>query len=880
MEWQPCFKKVDLFSFYLVLLLSQVLVARSFPIFRNSPQNFATRECCELPVFAYSPLEKSLYEKFLAPLFIRRTRGFVLQAHAQSNILERDSILHLPLEEIPITLQRIFQGSEENRTIATEGYITHRRSFGSALAFIDLVGTNVEKGYPQPLQALLKRQAYHHDRSKSIFSSMLKSLHPGTKVAIEGFASPTQNPGEVVLLVSHVRFLKSSRNPEHVKGMLQRLRLFLDSDGADDKKNGLAVEEFDNVFGPKVNSNKLKDFLSGDIDAEALFGGDDDEARRNGLEANVKKNRKIAFTKMARLIVNNLPEDKHYPSIILNSKGAAVNKGGDGRNQSSSHYMILPAAPQGVKTVPSTVMEMILEHSTENKDDISENLSPFNQLFEDTVSGGERNAEKDVKLLTVSAWIQNRRRFRGEGDSSITVLELVEEPESVDEISDHQNRLKCVLHPLSLFKGENDKPGDVLPSDAYGNLLSKSSKVLVQGYYATGDDKRPTLWVTKARLQRCTWRPATIKYFLDLISGSDDSGSFSFDREEIGDALAIGHTEASDLVEDCKNFDGTERQWRAAEISRKLQDSTSRLGRFTDEMKSVLERNSSAREEYPLEHIEYEGYSTTSNKLNSIPTRRRNDYLRKSSEGSRWRGKKKPQLEIIGQQVKEVVQSHPDFKFRPLNILDVGGGRGYLSNYLSIVLGKDIANVHVIDIDSSAVRNGQIDAQRRGLNVRFGVGDASRSSNIANLLDGDNGMNEKYDIVVALHACGALSDVALGHACVNQASFVITPCCFRSNSFLRVSIPCSKNDLVQQELVSPSQWLGMEEEDMVALTLAAEIQGDRTVAGEAIHTLCALRAKAVKRNAKDFGLRNIDIQVKTFPIGFSTRNYCIVGRLY
>jgi SAM-dependent methyltransferase len=233
----------------------------------------------------------------------------------------------------------------------------------------------------------------------------------------------------------------------------------------------------------------------------------------------------------------------------------------------------------------------------------------------------------------------------------------------------------------------------------------------------------------------------------------------------------------------------------------------------------------------------------------------------------------------MARQVKEVVESHPDFNARPLNILDVGGGRGHLSNYLASVLGNDVANVHVIDIDSQTIKNGVTDAKRKGLdNVVFGVGDASSSLNVAGLLitegDGD------YDIIVALHACGALSDVALGHAAANNAGFVITPCCFRSNSFLNVSLPShgSKKEL----LMRPSEFLGMEEESMVALTSAAELQGDIKNAGEAIHTLCALRAQAVKTYWQECCTDEVqpsyyDIQIKTFPIGFSTRNYCIVG---
>ena len=210
---------------------------------------------------------------------------------------------------------------------------------------------------------------------------------------------------------------------------------------------------------------------------------------------------------------------------------------------------------------------------------------------------------------------------------------------------------------------------------------------------------------------------------------------------------------------------------------------------------------------------------------------------------------------------------------------------GHLSQYLSSFLGNDVATVHVIDIDGRAIKNGISDAKRKGLNVRFGVGDASRSSSITDLLLDENEKGQgadAYDIVVALHACGALSDVALGHAVVNRAGFVITPCCFRSNPFLNVSVLSKKDartNAYKRKKIRPSEWLDMKEESMVALTQAAEIQGDVKVAGKAIHTLCALRAKTVKNRFDPLNNVDININIKTFPIGFSTRNYCIVGQL-
>ena len=110
---------------------------------------------------------------------------------------------------------------------------------------------------------------------------------------------------------------------------------------------------------------------------------------------------------------------------------------------------------------------------------------------------------------------------------------------------------------------------------------------------------------------------------------------------------------------------------------------------------------------------------------------------------------KRPQLEWMNNQIQEVVLAHPDYNKRTLNILDIGGGRGHLANYLASTLGNDVANVNVIDIDERTVKNGMASAQRKNLAVRYKVGDASNASLISGLLDKTG--QKKFDVVVALH---------------------------------------------------------------------------------------------------------------------------------
>ena len=80
----------------------------------------------------------------------------------------------------------------------------------------------------------------------------------------------------------------------------------------------------------------------------------------------------------------------------------------------------------------------------------------------------------------------------------------------------------------------------------------------------------------------------------------------------------------------------------------------------------------------------------------------------------------------------------------------------------------------------------------------------------------------------------------------------------------------------------------MPEPTLDALLRAAEIQGDGATSEAAIHSLSALRASAAtarwrdawEREAANAGgasISSLDVRIRTFPIGFSTRNFCLVG---
>jgi SAM-dependent methyltransferase len=800
---------------------------------------------------------------FVTLLLLHQVISFSLSGDLPRTVqpYTESTIQNVPLVEVTTRMKESVKEKSTANIFSTVGYVTHKRSFGNALAFIDLVQD--DETHYRPMQALFKKQEYDHTRSRSEFSSILKSIHPGTKLYLEGKASSTNNPGEVVLLLTHIRFLCVSRNPEHTKGILQRINFQHGNSTSqlNEEITGLWIDDICNAL--HVDSNRLKLVLEGKAEVDDLH-------KDNEIHTNVHISR-IPYSRIAKKITVNLPLDPLYPhkSVQLKNRMQSGMESSSGQRSKNSHVIGLLPAPSSIATLPPVIQRALKDiHNKETKriDSNSDELqSSIERILELT---SFKNSNDAPKYVTVKGWVQNRRRFNG-GDASISLFELVDEMASMNGLSKKLDRLKCVLHPVTFKVGDGNVGHELLlPSNVYGHLLAKGSKAAFRGILYTPEE-RPTLWVTDAKIEQLSWAPNVINYFLDLISNDETRGQYTFQIEEIAGALHLQREEAIDLVAYCKENGVTERQWKATELSRQLQNEKSRIGTLSKDMQSILNALSQLRDEFPLKQTQPS--DSLDLQLDPLPIRRKvSPDIRKSSDGSRWRRKKRPQLDWMIDQIQQVCESHPDFGSRPLNILDIGGGRGHLANYLASTLGQEAAQVYVIDIDSSTVRNGQTDAKRRNLdNIQFGIGDASKQASVDSLLSDGS----KYDIIVALHACGGLSDVALGHAIANQASFVITPCCFRSNPHLKVLQ--QKRDEDDFQLVTPSQFLGLTDEDMILLASSAELQGDMEISGKAIHTLCAVRAKAVKKQHSTLA----NVNIKTFPIQYSTRNFCLVGKV-
>ena len=656
-------------------------------------------------------------------------------------------------------LYSLLQSEDSSTNVVLEGFVSKRRALGSSLVFLDVIpwtalveeSANPTSNQRQvlsveelaciaPVQAILRREFWDEKKSGGSFDVYHKVLQPGTNVRVIGTAGPSRIAGEAIVFVSQAKYQLANANPQHLRNVLQFAR-----DGL------LDFEEVCSAL-PSVDREEfLENVMSGQTCGE-----------------------------LASVFLSRFP-----PKCLLNPSHlmGATN---------SQKIALLPPTPLEYVNPPSCVKWSDLDLEDKNEEILS-----VTATLERTTRGEKSTTnEPEMVPCTISGWVQNRRRY----SDNVTVLELVDSFSSLasssgadasdqdqaealisDDIIEARNsrlkdlwtgRIYSVLHPDFL---ENSKNGD--QAEIYGKIVCSGARVALQGYLVAqeNDDSSnvATLWVSNCRLLRSSWRPSVVQNILNLLA----SGQFGF--EEASESLKLSYTQVEDIASKTEETSSTDRQWMAAELSKSLQGENSRIGKISEAMRQSLDTFSNVRDEHPIQEIEAtssdpsEMASKASQILASFGTP-----LRTSPEGSRWQRKKKPQLQWMLGQIEQVIRSHPEYGQRPLRLVDVGGGKGNLSNLLAETFGEEFVTVQVVDISQSAVRNGKMRAMRRGLgNIRYDAQDATT-------LDVSG-----VDVVVALHACGALSDVALGHAAREGAGFVICPCCFRSNPQLRVALP-------------------------------------------------------------------------------------------
>lgn len=719
--------------------------------------------------------------------------------------------------------------------IVVEGYVTSKRTIGKHLAFLDFQvnhgGNDDINDETNLCQALLRKDVYNGGFHEGYRRCLLK----GTKFRLKGVAAPTRIPGNVVLMLDSMEILGLPRQAQHIQIILQHA-----VDGC--IPFGEIVRAC-SAANSRDESLKIEDRLLSIIKNEQRTENDEDS--RDGNDTIVAMAQQKAISKtlklLAKEILRALPGDPQYPVAA------------DQKVLSKEGNFIVPAAPKEWQAAPDQdLMKDYYDLTTTSrvKDTLAELMGMVNS-----------NDHKSAKV-SITGWVQNRRRFEG----NITMVYVVD---NLNQSNDVLRRLPCLVHP-DIFIGNGKHSAEI-----YQNLIGGGAKVQFEGKVILNnndddddEDKSMSpflLWIEKIRLLRSSSRSINTRHLLDLLYEK------RFDPQEASDALLISREEAKELS---MESDATQRQWKANLLAVELQKEASAennsMRRVDPVLLQVMENYKHLSEIYPVvatgidegNSEEDENLINDSNVSNglTLDSRKRKSVVM-GMPGSKWQIKKKPQLEWMGRQIRRVLESHPDFRKRKLTILDIGGGKGALANYLGEKMGEHV-RIHVVDISQGAVSNGRKKAERLDLPVDFQFADASNS----NLLDAVDA-----DVVVALHACGHLSDVALNHAVHRKAGFVIVPCCFNSNPHLM--IPSSDMD-GEVSLTSVPDWLDLPVGDWSALKLLAEVQDNIPLASEAIGILCAIRAQAAKHKSPE----GRSIEIKSFPIQYSTRNTVLVGK--
>lgn len=666
--------------------------------------------------------------------------------------------------------QTSHHSQESSPTLVLEGFISKRRAIGKHLIFLDVMpvdempsldsttfGNNNKMKKQKkkksdgndslaeivPVQAIMRRDFYNgvnnetagkdnHSSSSgpSSFDVYHKIIQPGIYCRIEGQVGPSRNQKEAILFCHSITYTLANNNPQHLRNVLKFVQEgVLD---ATEVLNALPVLTRLEQLTPSISS-------SNNNDTNQTYG------------------------ELAMEILDRFPRKfLMNPSQLMGSSDSAK-------------VQLLPPVPVEFRTPPP---QIVTGSSSSNVTQQQENddMITISQALQDR--NNNEQAAHQTKAITISGWIQNRRRYQ----DSVSVLEVVDEFSSLasstsSSSSDAQNiendnsekndldmrnsklknlwkrRIYAVLHPSALGTRSQDE------FNIYGNILSSGARVTMQGFMmmpssgpkseSKDDDdddssSAATFWVTKCRLLRSSWRPGDIRQLLDLVHDG------KFDVEEAASALEIPYSQVEDLAGGMTS--AAERQWLTAEITQSLQGENSRVGKINDAMMQSLATFANARDEYPIHDVktfERSGGDVSQNTdTASILESNEGNPRRTSLEGSRWQYKKRPQLEFMVDQIAEVLRSHPDYGKRKLTVVDIGGGKGLLSNLLAETFGDDVV-VQVIEISRAATVNGMMRAKRRGLeNIRFDAMDATKVD-----------VQSNKDVVVALHACGALSDV-------------------------------------------------------------------------------------------------------------------------
>ena len=211
--------------------------------------------------------------------------------------------------------------------------------------------------------------------------------------------------------------------------------------------------------------------------------------------------------------------------------------------------------------------------------------------------------------------------------------------------------------------------------------------------------------------------------------------------------------------------------------------------------------------------------------------------------------KKRPQVRAMTKLVSELCQ----IPAQPCDVVDVGGGRGDLAMAVAALVPG--TNVSVVESFAPSVHHGRERASELDLAVDFQI---SSAASLTAVLEEQN----RRPVVMALHACGGLTDVALEACAKLRLPFCICPCCYASQPMLRQRELAPREQLLQR--LAESNSLQSESSQLAAC---------------AINALRLRHLDAVPKHSELTAQLppSWTVRVYTFPQEWSSRNVILWG---
>lgn len=234
--------------------------------------------------------------------------------------------------------------------------------------------------------------------------------------------------------------------------------------------------------------------------------------------------------------------------------------------------------------------------------------------------------------------------------------------------------------------------------------------------------------------------------------------------------------------------------------------------------------------------------------------------------------KKEPQIRWLLHRLKRMIKVN-----KYAHVVDVGGGRGDFATRIALMFPEVL--VTVVDINESSLLAGKEYAKNE---LRLGSDRlAFHHDDFSTFLQAHpnkSTFEKKVDLVVALHACGDLSDLALQFAQENNCDFMLCPCCYtkRCNTKTIQPLWCQ---LIDEENSAPVLDLSSTDESETTpshiIGRLAETDTQPEISSKARIIINSMRLHGVRRR----GANAYDTSLEAYSNLLSKRNLVLVGTI-